>query len=106
MCATLTSLRPADSADFVSGRRRIDRGARACPNHGVIEMEDPRCKIVAIEVYDPRRKGLLSGVVIEMEDLRCKSLLDRVVLEVEDPRHNRVVIEMEDPRCKNLLMIW
>ena len=106
MCATLTSLRPADSADFVSGRRRIDRGARACPNHGVIEMEDSRCKIVATETDDPRCKGLLIGVVTEMEDLRCKSLLDRVVLEIEDPRHNRVVIGMEDSRCRNLLIIW
>jgi len=37
-------------------------------------MEDPRCKIAAIEAEDPRCKNLLSGVVIEVEDPRYKSL--------------------------------
>jgi hypothetical protein len=44
-------------------------------NEVVIAMEDPRCKIAAIETEDPRCKGLLRGVVIAMEDPRCKSLL-------------------------------
>jgi hypothetical protein len=42
-------------------------------------MEDPRCKIVAIEMDDLRCMSPLNGVVIEIEDLRCKSLLNRVV---------------------------
>ena len=72
----------------------------------VVEMEDPRCRIAAIEFDDPRCKGLLSGVVIEMEDPRFKSLFYRVVLEMEDPRCQRVTVEVEDPRCKSGLMIW
>jgi hypothetical protein len=75
-------------------------------NEVVIAMEDPRCKIVAIEIQDPRYRNLLNGVVIEMEDPRCKSLLNRVVLEIEDSRCYRVAIEMEDPRCKSLLLPW
>jgi phage FluMu protein Com len=37
-------------------------------------MEDPRRKIAAIELEDPRCKNLLSGVEIEKEDPRCKNL--------------------------------
>jgi len=37
-------------------------------------MDDPRCKIAAIETEDPRCKSLLNGMVIEVEDFRCKSL--------------------------------
>ena len=81
-------------------------GCKRMPNDGVIEMEDPRCRIAALEAEDPRCKNLLSGVVIEVEDLRCKSLLYRVALEIEDPRCNRVPSKMEDPRCKNLLVPW
>ena len=81
-------------------------GRKSLPNDGVIEMEDPRCKIAAIEVEDPRCKNLLSGVVIEVEDPRCKSLYYRVALEMEDPRCNRVAVRMEDPRCQSLLMTW
>jgi hypothetical protein len=38
-------------------------------------MEDPRCKIVAIEMDDLRCRSPLNAVVIEIEDLRCKSPL-------------------------------
>jgi hypothetical protein len=69
-------------------------------------MEDPRCKIVAIEIDDLRCRSPLNGVVIEIEDLRCKSLLNRVVLEIEDPRCSSVAIRMEDPRGKNLHLSW
>ena len=55
----------------------------------VIEMEEPRFRIAAIEAEDPRCKGMLRGVVIEMEDPRCKI----------------VAIEVEDPRCRSL-HIW
>ena len=61
------------------------------PNDVVIEMEDPRCKIVAVE----------------MDDLRCKSLLNRVALEIEDPRCNRVAIRMavgSRGRCSGALV--
>ena len=81
-------------------------GCKRLPNDVVIEMEDPRCKIVAIEMDDLRCRNSLNGVVIEIEDFRCKSLIDRVVLEVEDTRCNRMAIKMEDPRCKSLLMTW
>ena len=81
-------------------------GCKRLPNDVVIEMEDPRCKIVAIEMDDLRCRSPLNAVVIEIEDLRCKSLLNRVVLEIEDPRCNRVAIRMEDPRCESLLMTW
>ena len=69
-------------------------------------MEDPRCKIVAIEMDDLRCRSRLNGVVIEIEDLRCKSLLNRVVLEIEDSRCSCVAIKMEDPRGKNLHLSW
>ena len=68
-------------------------------------MEDPRCKIAAIEAEDPRCKNLLSGVEIEMEDPRCKSLLIRVVIGMEDPRCRIEAVKTEDPRCKNLHML-
>lgn len=59
-------------------------------NDMVIEMNDHRCKVAAIEA----------------EDRRCLSLLNRVVIGMEDPRCRIVAIEMEDPRCKNLNMMW
>jgi hypothetical protein len=65
-------------------------GARSGQGEAVIEMEDSRCRIVAIE----------------MEDLRCKSLSNRVVLEIEDPRCGGIAIQMEDPRCNNLHLNW
>ena len=69
-------------------------------------MEDPRCKIVAIEMDDLRCRSPLNGVVIEIEDFRCKSLLNRVVLEIEDSRCSCVAIKMEDPRCPNPHLAW
>jgi hypothetical protein len=69
-------------------------------------MEDPRCRIAAIETEDHRCKSLVSGVVIEMEDPRLKCLFWRMALEIEDPRCMRVTVEMEDHRCKNLSMTW
>jgi hypothetical protein len=77
-------------------------GGKSLPRNGVIEMEDPRCRIAAMEMEDPRCNGLLRGVVIEMEDPRCESLSYRVALEMEDPRCRRATVEMEDPRCKDL----
>ncbi len=77
-------------------------GCKRLPNGGVIEMEDPRFRIAAIEMDDLRCKGLLCGVEIEMEDPRCKTLFYRVALEMEDPRCQRVTVDMEDPRCKYL----
>jgi len=58
----------------------------------VIEMEDARCKVVAMEMDEFRCRSPLSGVVLEIEDPRCKSLADRVVLEIEDPRGSFVAI--------------
>ena len=81
-------------------------GRKSLPNDGVIEMEDPRCRIAALEMDDLRCKGLLSGVMIEVEDPRYKSLYYRAALEIEDPRCNRVPIKMEDPRCTSLLVPW
>jgi hypothetical protein len=65
-------------------------------------MESSRCKMVAIEIDDPRGKGLLTSVAIEVEDPRCRNLRDDLVIGLEDRRCNRVGIEMEDPRCQNL----
>ena len=86
------------SADKATGRKSLPEGV-------VIEMEEPRCKIAAIQMEDPRCIGILRGVAIEMEDPRCKGLLKRVAIEMEDPRCRHVGIEMEDPRCRNL-GIW
>jgi hypothetical protein len=69
-------------------------------------MTDPRCKIAAIEIDDPRGNGVFRGVTIEMEDLRCKSLINRVVIDVQDHRCNRTAIKMVDPRCKDLFRAW
>ena len=55
-------------------------------------MEDPRCKIAAIEAEDHRCKSLLRGVVIEMEDTRLKRLFCRMELEIKDPRSMRVTV--------------
>ena len=74
-------------------------------------MEDPRCKIAAVQTEDPRCNSLLRGVVIEIEYHRCKGVLQGpmlagVAIEMEDPRCQRVAIEIEDPRCQSLLMMW
>jgi hypothetical protein len=66
-------------------------GARACPKTGGDWMEDSRCNFAAVEMEDPRCKGLRGGVAIEMEDPRCKSMLSGKAM------------EMEDPRCKSML---
>ena len=49
-------------------------------------MEEPRCKIAAIQMEDPRCIGILRGVVIEMEDPRCRGLLQGVLLSVRPSR--------------------
>jgi hypothetical protein len=69
-------------------------------------MDDPRCKIAAIETDDPRCKGLLNGAVIVMEDLRCMSLIYRVSIEMDDPRCRSSATEMDDPRCRGLQRTW
>jgi len=65
-------------------------------------MESARCKMVAIEIDDPRGKSLLTGVSIETEDPRWSSLHASTVIGPEDSWRNRVGIQMEDPRCMNL----
>lgn len=85
-------------------------GRKSLSDDVVIEMEDSRCKIAAIEADDPRCRGLLSGAVIEMEDPRCKDLSKDVMLrgvaaEADDPRCKIMAIEVEDPRCRGL-HIW
>jgi hypothetical protein len=69
-------------------------------------MDDPRCRIAAIETEDSRCKGLLDGAVIEMEDPRCVSLLYRGSTEMDDPRCRSTATEMEDPRCRGLQRSW
>lgn len=79
-------------------------GATQC--EAVIEMEDSRCRIVAIETDELRGRSPVNGMVIEMDDLRCKGLSNQVVLEIEDPRCGGIAIQMEDPRCNNLRLSW
>ena len=71
----------------VSSLKRRSR-ARACSEGAVIEMEDPRCTIVAMEMEDPRCMSLRSGAALGMEDPRCRIAAH----------------EMEDPRCGSPLM--
>jgi len=87
----------------VSSLKRRSR-ARACSEGAVIEMEDPRCTIVAMEMEDPRCNGLRHGTVHEMEDPRCMSLRSGAALGMEDPRCRIAAHEMEDPRCGSPLM--
>jgi hypothetical protein len=75
-------------------------------NSVVINMEDPRCRIAAIDAEDPRCKNLLCGVEIGLEDPRSMSLPFRVVIGMEDPRCRIETAETEDPRCMNLNMMW
>ena len=78
-----------------------------CLSHeGITEMEDPRCKIAAIETDDPRCKDLLYGAEIEMEDPRCRSLLYSAPNEMDDPRCRNSATPMEDPRCWDLRRMW
>jgi hypothetical protein len=72
----------------------------------VMDMEDSRCKIAAIEIEHPRCKEQWNGIVIETEDFRCKSLSTRKVIEIEDSRCSLTAMKMEDPRCGNLLRMW
>ena len=69
-------------------------------------MNEPRCKIAAFEMDDPRFGKLLDGVVIAIEDPRYKNLGDRLVLEIEDSRCGRTAMKMEDPRCSSMFMAW
>jgi predicted metal-binding protein len=69
------------------------------PNE-VIVMDDPRCKVAAIEAEDARCKSLLSGMAIEVEDYRCESLHYSASMEMEDPRCRQSASEMDDPRCR------
>ena len=78
---------------------------KSLPDGVVIEMENARCRIAAIEVEDPRCCGLLRGVEVEMEDPRCKGLLHGVAIEVDDLRCKMVAIEVDDPRCRSL-HVW
>ena len=76
------------------------------PNDGVVEMEDPRCKIAATEMEGSDCKGLLRGLVIETEDPRCNIQHNRVAIGMEYSWSQSVGIEMEDPRCRNMRTKW
>ena len=65
-------------------------------------MESYRCKMAAIEIDDPRGKGLLMGVAIDVEDARCRNLKADGTIGLEESWSNRAGIAMEDPRCQNL----
>jgi hypothetical protein len=69
-------------------------------------MEDPRYKIAAVEMEDPRCKSLRTGVMIQTEDLRCRTLRNGLVIEMEDHWSRRASVAMEDPRCGNLSNRW
>jgi hypothetical protein len=79
---------------------------KSLPTDLVIEMDDFRCNFAAMEMEDPRCKGLRGGAAIEMDDPRCKSMLSGMASEMEDPRCKSMLssdaAEMEDPRCQNL----
>jgi len=87
---------------------KLSEEAIGCKNRPDMEteMDDPRCKIAAIEMEDSRCNGLLNGMVVEMEDLRCRSLLYRAPKEMEDPRCRSTGTEMDDPRCRSLSRAW
>lgn len=72
----------------------------------VIEMEFSRCRIVAIEIDEPRGAGLHKGVSIEAEDSRCRSLAEGLTLQVEVAHCGHALVSMEDPRCMSLYMKW
>jgi hypothetical protein len=104
-CAILSSPFPAKRAMLTSVRRR---GVRIHEHAGrvVNQMESHRCKMVAIEMDDPRGANLLGAVAIEVEDTRCRSLAEGYLIQVEDARYRHVAIKMEDPRCQNLRDKW
>jgi len=67
----------------------------------VIEMDDPRYRVAAIETEDARCKSLLKGMGIEVEDYRYERLRYSVSIEMDDPRCKSTATEMDDPRCRN-----
>jgi hypothetical protein len=69
-------------------------------------MEDPRCKVAAIEMEDFQCEGFQIGMEIEIEDLRCERLPNRAALQTENPRCMLIVVEMEDPRREWPQMNW
>jgi hypothetical protein len=71
-----------------------------------MEMEDPRCTIVAVETVDPRCGSLHRAVNIKHEGPRWKNLEDRNLHMTDDPRCDRMALKMEDPRCANLFASW
>jgi hypothetical protein len=81
-------------------------GCQSPPKDLVIEMEDSRCKVAAVESEDPRCKCLLQGVEIEVEDPRYKSLRYSAAIEMDDPRCKSMLsnaaMQMEDPRCQSM----
>ena len=83
-----------------------DFGVRSDQRKAVIDMEDPRCKIVAVEMDELRSRSPLNGMLIAMEDLRCRSLPNRATLEIEYPRCHCVQTKMDDPRCNSLHLKW
>jgi len=67
-------------------------------------MEDPRCKIAATTLDDPRGKTLRPGVVNESEDPRCIGLPGSQAARSDDIWCTSVAVNMEDPRCKSWRM--
>ena len=84
----------------------VQIGCKSLPKDLVTDMDDFRCIFMAIEMEDPRCKGLCGGAAIEMDDPRCKSMLSGTAMEMEDPRCKSMLssaaMVMEDPRCQNL----
>ena len=104
-CSVLSRLRQAGRVNLTSVRRRSGRTRQPAPCV-VMDMEDSRCKIAAIEIEHSRCKELWNGIVIEAEDSRCKNLVTRRTIEIEDPRCSLTGMKMEDPRCGGLLGKW
>jgi hypothetical protein len=77
-------------------------GCKCMPDEMEMDMEDPRCKIAAMEMEDLRCRNTVDAVVICMEDLRCQCLRDHIVIEMEDCRCRSERTEMEDARCQGL----
>jgi len=72
----------------------------------VVDMEDSRCRIAAIEFDDPRCKNSLGAAEIAMEDHRCIGLRRPAVTEFDDPRCRSTAMEADDPRCRGMLGMW
>ncbi len=83
-------------------RDSVRIGCKSLPRDLVTDMEDPRCRVAAVESEDLRCKFLLQGMEIEVEDLRCRNLGYNRAVGMEDPRCNRVAMVMDDPRCQCL----